>query len=160
MEIESRREAQLVGMRLEEEARETAQVKAREILATTIQRLAPDYTVETAVSVVDLPSDEMKGRIIGREGRNIRALEMATGIDLIVDDTPGAILLSGFHPLRREIARVSIERLVEDGRIHPGRIEEVVQKVKEELDEIVLQAGETAAFELGIGRCRRSWRAW
>jgi ribonuclease Y len=106
--------------------------------------------VDLACSLVTLPNDEMKGRIIGREGRNIRALEMATGMDLIVDDTPGAILLSGFDPLRREIARVSIERLVEDGRIHPGRIEEVVQKVREELDQIVLQSGETAAFELGI----------
>src|SRR5213594_4008311 len=105
MESEARREAQLIGMRLEEEARETAQVKAREVLATTIQRLAPDYTVETAVSVVDLPSDDMKGRVIGREGRNIRALELHTGVDLIVDDTPEAVLISAYDPYRREIAR-------------------------------------------------------
>src|SRR5438093_428903 len=101
MEVESRREAQLMAMRLEEEARETAQMKAKEILATTIQRLAPDYTVETAVSVVDLPSDDMKGRIIGREGRNIRALELHTGVDLIVDDTPEAVLISAYDPYRR-----------------------------------------------------------
>ena len=105
MEGEARREAQLIGMRLEEEARETAREKAKEVLATTIQRLAPDYTVETAVSVVDLPSDDMKGRIIGREGRNIRALELHTGVDLIVDDTPEAVLISAYDPYRREIAR-------------------------------------------------------
>ena len=105
MEDEARREAQLAAMRLEEEARETAREKAKEVLATTIQRLAPDYTVETAVSVVDLPSDDMKGRIIGREGRNIRALETATGVELIVDDTPGAIILSSFDPYRREVAK-------------------------------------------------------
>ena len=107
VEVESRREAQLLGMRLEEEAKETAQVKAREVLATTIQRLAPDYTVETAVSIVDLPSDDMKGRIIGREGRNIRALEQHTGVDLIVDDTPEAVLISAYDPYRREIARLA-----------------------------------------------------
>src|ERR1700675_1787064 len=130
VEVESRREAQLLGMRLEEEAKETAQVKAREVLATTIQRLAPDYTVETAVSIVNLPSDDMKGRIIGREGRNIRALEQHTGVDLIVDDTPEAVLISAYDPYRREIARLSLQKLIADGRIHPARIEEVVAKVK------------------------------
>ena len=120
VEVESRREAQLLGMRLEEEARETAHVKAKEVLATTIQRLAPDYTVETAVSIVDLPSDDMKGRIIGREGRNIRALELHTGVDLIVDDTPEAVLISAYDPYRREIARLALQRLIADGRIHPG----------------------------------------
>src|SRR5262245_28133225 len=135
MEVEARREAQLIGMRLEEEARETAQVKAREVLATTIQRLAPDYTVETAVSIVDLPSDDMKGRIIGREGRNIRALEQHTGVDLIVDDTPEAVLISAYDPYRREIARLALGRLIADGRIHPARIEEVVTKVKQEMEQ-------------------------
>ncbi len=134
MEEEARREAALVGMRLEEQARETAREKAREVLATTIQRLAPDYTVETAVSVVDLPSDDMKGRIIGREGRNIRALEQATGVDLIVDDTPEAVLISAYDPYRREIARLALQRLIRDGRLHPARIEEVGNLVKQELD--------------------------
>jgi ribonucrease Y len=152
MEDEARREATLIGMRLEEEARQGADRKAREVLATTIQRLAPDYTVETAVSIVDLPSDDMKGRIIGREGRNIRALELATGVDLIVDDTPEAVILSGFDPFRREIARVSLERLIVDGRIHPARIEEVVEKVKAEFEERIQQEGEAALLELKIPR--------
>src|SRR5205814_1576047 len=138
-DAETRREAQLAGMRLEEEARETAREKAKEVLATTIQRLAPDYTVETAVSVVDLPSDDMKGRIIGREGRNIRALELHTGVDLIVDDTPEAVLISAYDPYRREIARRSLQVLIADGRIHPARIEEVVEKVKKEMDQHVKQ---------------------
>src|SRR2546430_1474115 len=125
VEVECRREAQLLGMKLEEEAKETAQAKAKEVLATTIQRLAPDYTVETAVSIVDLPSDDMKGRIIGREGRNIRALELHTGVDLIVDDTPEAVLISAYDPYRREIARLALQKLIADGRIHPARIEEV-----------------------------------
>jgi ribonuclease Y len=150
METEARREAQLMSMRLEEEARETAQVKAREVLATTIQRLAPDYTVETAVSVVDLPSDDMKGRIIGREGRNIRALELHTGVDLIVDDTPEAVLISAYDPYRREIARRSLQVLIADGRIHPARIEEVVEKVKKEMDQHLRDEGEKACFEVGV----------
>jgi ribonucrease Y len=150
IEVEARREAQLIGMRLEEEARETAQVKAREVLATTIQRLAPDYTVETAVSVVDLPSDDMKGRIIGREGRNIRALELHTGVDLIVDDTPEAVLISAYDPYRREIARRSLQVLIADGRIHPARIEEVVEKVKREMDQHLKEEGEKACFEIGV----------
>src|SRR3989442_3997242 len=150
MEEEAKREAQLIGMRLEEQARETAREKAKEVLATTIQRLAPDYTVETAVSVVDLPSDDMKGRIIGREGRTIRALKLHTGVDLIVDDTPEAVILSGFDPIRREIARISLERLMQDGRIHPARIEELVEKVRQELDQKLFEEGEAAAFSLGL----------
>jgi ribonuclease Y len=150
MEEEARREAALVAMRLEEEARETAQVKAKEVLATTIQRLAPDYTVETAVSVVDLPSDDMKGRIIGREGRNIRALEQHTGVDLIVDDTPEAVLISAYDPYRREIARRALQILIADGRIHPARIEEVVEKVKKEMDQHLREEGEKACFEVGV----------
>jgi len=150
MEVEARREAQLMAMRLEEEARETAQVKAREVLATTIQRLAPDYTVETAVSVVDLPSDDMKGRIIGREGRNIRALELHTGVDLIVDDTPEAVLISAYDPYRREVARRSLQVLIADGRIHPARIEEVVEKIKKEMDQHLKEEGDKACFEVGV----------
>ena len=150
MEEEARREAALIAMRLEEEARETAQVKAREVLASTIQRLAPDYTVETAVSVVDLPSDDMKGRIIGREGRNIRALELHTGVDLIVDDTPEAVLISAYDPYRREIARRALQILIADGRIHPARIEEVVEKVKKEMEQHLKEEGDKACFEVGV----------
>jgi ribonuclease Y len=150
VEEEARREAALLAMRLEEEAREAARDKAREVLATTIQRLAPDYTVETAVSVVDLPSDDMKGRIIGREGRNIRALEQHTGVDLIVDDTPEAVLISAYDPYRREIARLALQRLVADGRIHPARIEEVVNKVKQEMEVHLKDEGEKACFEVGV----------
>jgi len=150
VEEEARREAALIGMRLEEEAREVARDKAREVLATTIQRLAPDYTVETAVSVVDLPSDDMKGRIIGREGRNIRALEQHTGVDLIVDDTPEAVLISAYDPYRREIARLALQRLVADGRIHPARIEEVVNKVKQEMEVHLKEEGDKACFEVDV----------
>jgi ribonuclease Y len=150
MELEARREAQLIAMRLEEEARETAQVKAREVLATTIQRLAPDYTVETAVSIVDLPSDDMKGRIIGREGRNIRALEQMTGVDLIVDDTPEAVLISAYDPYRREVARLALQKLIADGRIHPARIEEVVEKVKKDMEQHIKEEGDKACFEVGV----------
>jgi ribonuclease Y len=150
MEEEARREAALIGMRLEEQARETAREKAKEVLATTIQRLAPDYTVETAVSVVDLPSDDMKGRIIGREGRNIRALELHTGVDLIVDDTPEAVLISAYDPYRREIARRALQILIADGRIHPARIEEVVEKVKKEMEQHLKEEGDKACFEVGV----------
>ncbi len=150
MEEEARREAQLIGMRLEEQAREQAREKAKEVLATTIQRLAPDYTVETSVSVVDLPSDDMKGRIIGREGRNIRALELHTGVDLIVDDTPEAVLISAYDPYRREIARRALQILIADGRIHPARIEEVVEKVKKEMEQHLKEEGEKACFEVGV----------
>jgi ribonuclease Y len=150
MEEDARREAALIAMRLEEQARETAREKAKEVLATTIQRLAPDYTVETSVSVVDLPSDDMKGRIIGREGRNIRALEMLTGVDLIVDDTPEAVLISAYDPYRREIARRALGILITDGRIHPARIEEVVEKVKKEMEQHLKEEGEKACFEVGV----------
>ena len=150
MEAEARREATLLQMKLEEQARETAHEKAKEILATTIQRLAPDYTVETSVSVVDLPSDDMKGRIIGREGRNIRALELHTGVDLIVDDTPEAVLISAYDPYRREIAKRSLQKLLADGRIHPARIEEVVEKVKKEMEQHLKEEGEKACFEVGV----------
>jgi ribonuclease Y len=149
-EADARHDAANMVKRLESEARETAAARAKQLVTEAIQRSAPEHAIETTVSVVDLPSDDMKGRIIGREGRNIRALEIATGVDLIVDDTPGAIILSGFDPYRREIARQAIERLIADGRIHPARIEEVVEKVKAELEETVRQDGEAAAFELGI----------
>jgi ribonuclease Y len=150
MESDARRDAANLIKRLETEARETAAARAKQIVTDAIQRSAAEHAIETTVSVVDLPSDEMKGRIIGREGRNIRALEVATGVELIVDDTPGAIILSSFDPYRREIARQAIQRLVADGRIHPARIEEVVEKVKGELDESVTKDGEAAAFELGL----------
>ena len=150
IEQDARRDAANLVKRLEAEARETAAEKAKQIITQAIQRSAPEHAIETTVSVVDLPSDDLKGRIIGREGRNIRALEQATGVELIVDDTPGAIILSSFDPFRREIAKQAIERLVADGRIHPARIEEVVERVKGELDELVLKEGEAAAFELGL----------
>ena len=150
MEADAKHEA--VGMikKIEEETKVTAQEEAKKIISSCIQRCAGEHVVETAVSVVDLPSDEMKGRIIGREGRNIRALEVATGVDLIIDDTPEAIILSGFDPIRREIAKMSIEKLISDGRIHPARIEEVVDRVKKELDVKIQQEGEAATLELGI----------
>jgi ribonucrease Y len=150
IEADARRDAANLVKRLEAEARETAGSRAQQIIADAIQRSAAEHAIETTVSVVDLPSDDLKGRIIGREGRNIRALELATGVELIVDDTPGAIILSSFDPFRREVARQSIERLVADGRIHPARIEEVVEKVKTEMEETVRKDGEAAAFELGL----------
>jgi ribonuclease Y len=150
IEGDARRDAANLVKRLETEARETAAGRARQIITDAIQRSAADTAIETTVSVVDLPSDDLKGRIIGREGRNIRALETATGVELIVDDTPGAIILSSFDPFRREVARQAIERLIADGRIHPARIEEVVEKVREDMQETVRKEGEAAAFELGL----------
>ncbi len=150
IEGDARRDAANLVKRLETEARETASLRAQQIITDAIQRSAAEHAIETTVSVVDLPSDDMKGRIIGREGRNIRALETATGVELIVDDTPGAIILSSFDPFRREVARQAIERLIADGRIHPARIEEIVDKVKAEMEETVRKEGEGAAFELGL----------
>ena len=150
IEHDARRDAAHLVKRLESEAREQAAARARHIITEAIQRSAAEHAIETTVSVVDLPGDEMKGRIIGREGRNIRALEVATGVELIVDDTPGAIILSSFDPFRREVAREAIERLIADGRIHPARIEEVVERVKVELEDTTQRDGEAAAFELGL----------
>jgi ribonucrease Y len=150
MENEARHEGAKFIKRIENETKEQADKKAKKILATAIQRYAGDFVAERTVSVVQLPSDEMKGRIIGREGRNIRALEAATGIDLIIDDTPEAVILSGFNPVRREIARISLMRLISDGRIHPARIEDVVKKVEQEVDMAIKEAGEQAAFDLGV----------
>ncbi len=150
IENEAKLEAAQIIKRIETEANELGHLKAKKILGMAIQRMASDYVAENTVSVVDLPSEDMKGRIIGREGRNIRALELATGVDLIVDDTPEAVILSGFDPIRREIARISLERLMQDGRIHPARIEELVEKVRQELDQKLFEEGEAAAFSLGI----------
>ncbi len=150
MENEARFEAAKLAKKIENEAKEMADRNSKKILATAIQRYAADYVAERTVSVVPLPSDEMKGRIIGREGRNIRALEAATGIDLIIDDTPEAVILSGFNPVRREVARLSLMRLISDGRIHPARIEDVVKKVGQEVDQTIKEAGEQAAFDLGV----------
>ncbi len=135
---------------IEEEAREEATRKGQKIVALAIERLAGDFVAERTVTVVPLPSDDLKGRIIGREGRNIRALEAATGIDLIVDDTPESVIISGHNPIRREIARLSLEKLISDGRIHPGRIEEVVRKAEQEVDEAIREAGQKAIFDVGV----------
>lgn len=150
METEAKREAAMVIRKIEEETKRTADKNAREIITYAIQRYASEYVTENTVSVVNLPNDEMKGRIIGREGRNIRAIEAATGIDLIVDDTPEAVVLSSFDPIRREVARISLERLITDGRIHPGRIEDIVKKVKTEVDSIIHETGERTSFDVGV----------
>lgn len=150
VEEEAKLEAIQTLRRIEEETKEKGQMIAQDIISQAIQRSAAEHVVETTVSVVDLPSDDMKGRIIGREGRNIRALELATGVDIIVDDTPEAVILSSFDPIRREMARLAIEKLVGDGRIHPARIEEVVENVKVELEEKLKQEGESAVLELRL----------
>ena len=150
IESEVRLEAALFGKRVLDEARENADREAQEIVARSIQRITRDYVNEATISVVPLASDGMKGRIIGREGRNIRALEAATGVDLIIDETPEAVIVSGFDPLRREIAKISLERLMQDGRIHPTRIEEVVEKVKGDLDKLMREEAEKVIFEVGL----------
>ena len=150
VEKEIRVETSVLIKTLETEAREKADSTAKEIIVGAIQRCAADHVAETTVSVVPLPNDEMKGRIIGREGRNIRAIETMTGIDLIIDDTPEAVVLSGFDPVKREVARLSLEKLIVDGRIHPARIEEMVQKSEKEVAQIIKEAGEQATFDVGV----------
>jgi ribonuclease Y len=150
MTADAKRDAAGVIRKIEEDAKRDADKKAKEIIAYAVQRYAGDFITENTVSVVNLPSDEMKGRIIGREGRNIRAIEAATGTDLIIDDTPEAVVLSSFDPIRREVARRSLENLISDGRIHPGRIEDVVKKAKTEVDEVVRETGERVSFDAGV----------
>lgn len=150
MENEARHDAQVIINKIEQEAQSTADKKARDILITTIQRLSTEVSSEVTVASVSLPNDEMKGRIIGREGRNIRTLETLTGVDVIIDDTPEAVVISCFDPIRKEIAKRSLERLITDGRIHPARIEEVVQKVTKEISQIIYDEGEKVLFDLGV----------
>jgi len=150
MQQEAKEEAAKTLRRIENDTRAEADRKAQDILSLAVKRYAGDYVAEKTVSVVNLPNEEMKGRIIGREGRNIRAIEAATGIDLIIDDTPEAVILSGFNPVRREVAKVSLERLIDDGRIHPARIEDIVSKVNKEIETSIKEAGEQTVFDMGV----------
>src|SRR6187401_2160384 len=150
LEEEARARAANSIREIKENARKEAEREAKNIIALAIQRIAADHTAESTVSVVSLPSDEMKGRIIGREGRNIRAFELATGVDVIIDDTPDTVVVSCFDPVRREVARLALEKLVSDGRIHPGRIEEVVAKSRKEVEEGMVHDAEAILYELGV----------
>ncbi|MFH1875181.1 MAG: Rnase Y domain-containing protein, partial [Pseudomonadota bacterium] len=150
LQDEAKQEAAKMIKEIEDKAKEEAKKKSQYIISLAIERMASEYTAERSISVVPLPNDEMKGRIIGREGRNIRALEAATGIDFVIDDTPEAVVLSGFNPIRREIARVTLENLIADGRIHPTRIEEMVAKVTKEIETTVKETGEQTAVDLNI----------
>jgi ribonuclease Y len=155
LEQAARRDAATKVKEILEEAERNAEKEARDVIIGAIYRCAADHTVESTVSVVNLPNDEMKGRIIGREGRNIRAFETATGVDVIVDDTPEAVILSGYDPVRREVARLALEKLITDGRIHPARIEEVVEKTEKEIEIKIREAGEQACFDVGIHTLHR-----